>query len=83
MHACLSVLRGVRRGSLLDQRKPKSSYKKAMHSAWAEGRREGERRAERGRQKPNEREKGKKLISFFSRAIHHRASQLQCHKLTE
>ena len=82
---CMPVYRwrgGGQQGDLLDQRKPKSSYKKAMHSG---------RGKEGGRKKAREREtetegggrRGKKLISFFSRAIHHRASQLQCHKLTE
>lgn len=57
-------------GRLLDQRKPKSSYKKAMHSAWVEGRREGERREERGRQKREEREREGKKVDFLFQQSH-------------
>lgn len=61
MHACLSLRMcacwGGGGGGLLDQRKPKSSYKRAMHSGWAEERREGDRRKERERAREREGEK--------------------------
>lgn len=62
LHACLSVaayvcVLGGGGGGLLDQRKPKSSYKRAMHSGWAEERREGDRRKERERAREREGEK--------------------------